>query len=144
MTNRIAVPACQLTVFLIFCQAMVVSGLRAEPFKLSGPGVVLTWDHADGRLRLTQVQCDDQQPLLYSDKETKQAGPGPVGNPLAVVIEQGKYAGRYGMETFRVIKLDRGERQLHAYLSHDTLPLQVAIQVRVEGHEAELPAARPA
>lgn len=74
----------------------------------------MVFDHTGNRLTLVQIQRQADPPLLYSDQLTRQAGPGPVGNPLAVVVQEGKYKGVYGMNTFRVTKLNHDERRLLA------------------------------
>ena len=103
---------------------------------IAGPGLVLSFTHLAARLSLTGVQRQGQPPLLFADAEGKQAGPGPMGNPLAVIVSEGKYAGTYGMDSFRVKEISHTERRLLAYLEHDRLPLLVCIEVEVEGHVA--------
>ena len=87
---------------------------NSTKFTLSGPGVELIFDCAGERLRLLQMQRQDDAPLLYTDAEGAVAGPGPLGNPLAVVVRDGQYAGVYGTEAFRVLELKHDERHLLA------------------------------
>jgi len=100
---------------------------------VSGPGVALTFNYASNRLALTQIQRAGDAPLLFQDKETRRAGAGSVGNPLAVVIREGKFASTNGMTSFRVTKLDHTGQQLRAYLEHDSLPMQIGMEITVEG-----------
>ena len=102
---------------------------------LAGPGLQVVFDYTDDRLMLQQLQRQDDAPLLSAD-DAGTAGPGPVGNPLAVVIGKGQYAGIYGMASFSVASLTHDERHLLAFLVHDTLPMQLLLQVEVDGHVA--------
>jgi len=105
-------------------------------FTLSGPGLVLTFDHSGDRLLLVQMQRVGEPPMLHGEASAGQAGPGPVGNPLAVVIHDGPHAGSYGIGSFRVKKLEKTDTRLLAYLAHDAVPMELAIEVEVEGHVA--------
>jgi hypothetical protein len=122
------------TLLLMAMNPVRLLAAQGERITLAGPGLTVVFDHTGNRLALVQIQRQADPPLLYSDQLTRQAGPGPVGNPLAVVVQEGKYKGVYGMNTFRVTKLNHDERRLLAYLEHDTLPLLVAIEVSVEGN----------
>ncbi len=102
---------------------------------LSSPGLTLDFD-IDHRLSLRQVRRECDRPLLYGDRRCKRNGSGPVGNPLAVVIQDGVHAGIYGIETFTVVKVTRSDRQLLCHLQHDSLPLAAILQIEVEGHVA--------
>lgn len=103
---------------------------------IAGPGLSVRFDYTGDRLALLQVQRGEDAPLLYADRDRRKAGPGPVGNPLAMVIAGGEHAGVHGMDRFKVKQLTSSERRLLAYLEHDALPIQVAIEVEVEGHVA--------
>jgi hypothetical protein len=103
---------------------------------LSGPGLKMTFQYEDRRLGLIQMQRQGDPPLLYSDIQAKDLGSGPTGNPLAVVVRDGKYKGVHGARSFHVTKLDQSERHLLAYLEHDSMPLLVAVDVTIEGNVA--------
>ena len=104
---------------------------------LSGPGLVLTFSHEDDRLTLVQMQRQGGEPILHADAALEQSGAGPVGNPLAVVVvDDGPRAGVWGAGTFRVRRIESDQSHLRAYLDHDELPMQLAIDVAVEGHVA--------
>jgi len=104
--------------------------------EIAGPGLVLTFDYSDDRLALLQTRRHGEEPMLYADGNLKDPGPWAVGNPLSVVIAEGEFAGVYGTDTFRVKKLDHGPSRLLAYLAHDSIPLEMAIEVEVEGNVA--------
>ena len=104
--------------------------------KLAGPGLVLTFDTTGDRLALVQMQNEDQAPVLFADKDLGKNGPGPIGNPFAVVVHGGQFAGIHGVGAFRVKQLDHTESRLLAYLDHETMPMQLALEIEVEGHVA--------
>jgi len=104
--------------------------------RLSGPGLELTFEHAGGRLGLVGMARRGARPMLFSDRRARQAGAGPTGNPLLVIVPEGAHAGRHGMGSFRVTELTADGRRLLAYLAHDAMPLQIALEVEVEGHVA--------
>ena len=105
-------------------------------FMLSGPGLVLTFRHAKGRLCLAGMARRGGRPMLFADKAGRRPGVGPLGGPLLVTIGEGPHAGRHGMDRFRVKQLKHTDRRLLAYLAHDRMPLEVGIEVEVEGHVA--------
>lgn len=109
---------------------------RSETVTLSGPSLTLTFTYQNYRLALMQMQCRGDKPVLYADKAVENAGPGPLGNPLAVVVKEGKYKGAYGMKDFHVTRLNHTETRLLAYLENDSIPLLMAIDVAVEGNVA--------
>jgi hypothetical protein len=104
--------------------------------QLTGPGLTLHFTQTGEHLALSQIQRRDAAPLLYRDPAGTQPGSGPVGNPLAVVIPAGPQAGIHGMDRFRVTQLSHTERRLLAYLRHEALPLELVLEVEVEGHVA--------
>lgn len=108
--------------------------VRPDPtITLSGSGVTLSFNYTRNRLALSQIQRAGEPPLLYEDIGTQRAGAGPVGNPMAVVIREGKFASTNGMASFRVIELHRTEQRLRAYLEHDVIPMQIGMEITVEG-----------
>ncbi|BDI30484.1 hypothetical protein CCAX7_25350 [Capsulimonas corticalis] len=110
---------------------------KPETFQISGPGLTLTFSLSDGRLALAQMQREDGKTLLHCEAEDELAHSGAVGNPLAVIVRRGPGMGqRFGLEAFRITGMSRGERRLLAYFDHETLPLQFALEVSVEGHVA--------
>lgn len=135
---------CTTSVVLAVFQVLLVTSMsslcwgaaQADRITLSGPGLSVTFHHTGNRLALLQLHRQGVPPLLYRDQQTREPGPGPVGNPLAVVIRQGKYKGVFGMDTFHVTRLTHDERRLLAYLEHDAMPLLVAIEISVEGNVA--------
>jgi hypothetical protein len=104
--------------------------------KLTGPGLSLTFARNQSRLALIQMQRRGEAPLLYQDQKTTQAGPGPAGNPLAVIVHQGPFKGVYGMDSFHLTGYEQSESRLLAYLQHDKLPLTVGAEISVEGSVA--------
>lgn len=98
---------------------------------------VLTWRRGETRLSLHQVERRGYSPLLFADAASRQPGAGPVGNPLSVTVLTGDYAGSYAMEAFGVTQLEHTPDRLLAYLSHATLPMQIGIEVTVDGDAVE-------
>lgn len=117
----------------LYCMRMAAGAADTNTFSVAGPGVTLTFRHENERLALTQMQRGEDAPMLYADRNAEQSGAGPVGNPLAVVIRDGKFKGNYGMDSFRVLKLDRTENTLRVFLEHASIPLQVGLNVSVDG-----------
>jgi hypothetical protein len=108
--------------------------LSAAELTLQDAGVQLQFDHTGARLRLLQIRRADGTPLLYADQAVREPGAGPVGNPLAVVVRDGRYQGVYGMERFHVKSLTNSPRRLLVYLAHDEMPLELALEIEVEGN----------
>jgi len=102
--------------------------------RLCGPGLVAEFEHENDRLRLTQIGKQAGPALLHVEGEV--SGPGPLGNPLTLCVRKGIHEGIYGIETFKVKSLTFDEKSLLAYLAHDKLPLELALQVEVEGNVA--------
>ena len=105
----------------------------AGPVAISSAGVTLEFNQSSNRLSLTQIHGPNRTPLLFSERAASAPGAGPVGNPLAVVIRQGRYACTNGMDAFRIVKLDQSESRLRAYLQHDSMPLLIGLDISVEG-----------
>jgi hypothetical protein len=103
---------------------------------LSGPGLQLKFKHDKKRLSLVQVQRKGHAPLLYSDASLGTPGPGPAGNPFAVVLLTGGHAGAFGPDSFAVEELSSTGSRLLATLRHDSLPMSFVMEVEVEGHVA--------
>lgn len=123
-----------LAVSLLQTHAMAAEPAAEQTFQLQNGGVAVGFRLAGGRLALRQIQRPGEPPLLYEDRQTRQAGAGPAGNPLAVVIRQGRFAGTNGMNSFRVVSSVRTPTRLRAYLEHDVLPLQIGMDISVEGN----------
>src|SRR5208283_1495064 len=51
-----------------------------------------------------------------------------------VIVQQGRYKGVYGMGAFHVNKLFAGPRRLLAFIEHDRMPLQISLDIGVEGN----------
>ncbi|HYG34638.1 MAG TPA: hypothetical protein VEC99_07640, partial [Clostridia bacterium] len=100
---------------------------------LTSSSLKVSFISESNRLSLGQIQHGDQAPMLYSDTACQQPGPGAFGNPLALVIREGKFACTNAMEAFQIVKLDSSDQKLTAYLRHDRIPLEVALQVSLEG-----------
>ena len=73
-------------------------------FVLRSPGLSLTFERMDNRLRLLQIRRENDTPLLYRDGKCRTAGAAHIGNPLTVVINDSVHAGIYGIETFIIKK----------------------------------------
>src|SRR5208283_4304631 len=104
------------------------------PIKISDSGIEITFDREGNRLKLTQIQRPGELPILYKDRQTREPGSGAVGNPLSVIVQQGRYKGVYGMGAFHVNKLFAGPRRLLAFIEHDRMPLQISLDIGVEGN----------
>ena len=78
---------------LLFAAAL--PALSAAELTLKDVGVQLQFDRTGDRLRLLQIRRADGTPVLYGDQAVRAPGPGPVGNPLAVVVRDGRYKGVY-------------------------------------------------
>jgi hypothetical protein len=111
-----------------------MADLTQTEITISGPGVSLSFAYRHDRLALTQIQRDGDAPMLFVDRDGAQAGAGPIGNPLSVIILSGEFAGTYGIEAFSVTALTHTDRHILAYLRHATMPMRIAIEVEVEGH----------
>ncbi|MGA2866932.1 MAG: DUF6259 domain-containing protein [Verrucomicrobiota bacterium] len=125
--------------FMLRCTALAQTtpagpaGATPETIQLLGPGLTLTFEQRSQRVLLSSLQSDGV-PLLYADRGRTAPGAGPIGNPLAVVVNSGKFNGIYGANTFRVLKVVRGQNTLLVYQEQETMPLQMVYQVSVEGH----------
>lgn len=111
-----------------------------EHIQLGGPGLGLTFEHKDTPFRLLQIQRSGDEPMLRSDPARRQPGPGPIGNPLALVIRPADPRNSAGqihhLDRFLVDRLEHTRTTLEVYLSHDQLPLNIGLSVTVEGHVA--------
>ena len=105
----------------------------ADVLTIASAGLRLEFKQDGNRLALAQIQRVGDAPLLFRDRGGAEAGAGPVGNPLAVVIRRGRNACTNGMESFRIVKLDRSEARLRAYLEHESIPLLIGLDISVEG-----------
>jgi len=103
----------------------------------SQAGVVVTFERRGLQLSLQQIQRQSQPPLLYSDAAMRTAGPGPAGNPLSVVVPNGPQQGLYGMGSFEVTQLEHSDSRLLTYLRNAKLPLQIGLEIAVEGDVIE-------
>lgn len=103
-------------------------------FKLSGPGLIMTFGNTDDHLQLLQMERSDEIAVLFKDEKCVAAGGGSVGNPLTVVLRTGEYKGVYGMDVLKVDKIEYDESRMLAFLSHDEVPIELAIEISVEGN----------
>jgi hypothetical protein len=100
-------------------------------------GVVLTFERSGLQFSLQQIQRQTQPPILYGDSTMRSAGPGPVGNPLTLVVLNGPQQGTYGMDTFEVTQLEHSPTRLIVYLKNTRLPMQIGLEITVEGDVIE-------
>ena len=103
----------------------------------SEAGVSLRFERRGLRLSLEHIQRQSLPPILYADPATQTAGPGPVGNPLSVVILNGAQQGIYAMDSFDVTRLESSANRLLVYLRNTKLPMQVGLEIGVEGDVVE-------
>jgi hypothetical protein len=100
-------------------------------------GVTLSFERRGLQLSLQQIQRQTQPPILYRDSGMQTAGPGTIGNPLTLVVLNGPQQGTYGMDTFEVTQLEHSPSRLMVYLKNARLPLQVGLEITVEGDVIE-------
>jgi hypothetical protein len=103
----------------------------------TGAGAMLTFERRGLQLSLQQIQRHSQPPILYRDSAMQASGAGAVGNPLTLVILTGPQQGTYGMETFELTQLDHSPARLLAYLKNTRLPMQIGLEITVEGDVIE-------
>ena len=103
----------------------------------SQAGVVVTFERRGLQLSLIQIQRQALPPMLYSDTAMRTAGPGPAGNPLSLVVPSGPQQGLYGMDSFEVTQLEHSDSRLLAYLRNAKLPMQIGLEIAVEGDVIE-------
>ncbi|MCX6629625.1 MAG: DUF6259 domain-containing protein, partial [Candidatus Solibacter sp.] len=97
----------------------------SSPIVISEGAVQVAFQREANRLKLVRIQSPGETPFAQG---------GSVGNPLAVVVPGGKYKGVYGMDTFRVNRLFTGPRRLLAFVEHDSMPMQISLDISVEGN----------
>ncbi|HLH02949.1 MAG TPA: DUF6259 domain-containing protein [Bryobacteraceae bacterium] len=127
---------CSLPLLTIVLTLLASGSAAAEPIVIGGPALKLEFTNDNSRLLLVQMRKGDDRPLLFRDGDGKTPGPGPVGNPFAIVIRNGPHKGQWGPASFRVLKLQTANDCLIAYLAHDELPLALILEVSVEGSVA--------
>ena len=93
----------------------------------------LTWRRRGATLALQQMERRGLPPVLYADAALRHAGASAIGNPLHVIILTGAYAGSYPMSAFSLTHLDHTADRLLAYLQHPAVPMQIGLEVTVEG-----------
>jgi hypothetical protein len=103
----------------------------------SAAGVTLTFERRGLQLQLQQIQRQAHPPMLYGDAAAHTAGPGPVGNPLTLVVLSGPQQGIYGMDSFELTRLEHSSSRLLAYLRNTKVPMQIGLEISVEGDVVE-------
>ena len=104
----------------------------AHAWSPANPNIVLT----DGGIEVA-FACDGERIRLVRigrPGETPFVRNGQIGNPLVVVVLQGRYTGVHGMETFHINKRFDGDRRLLLFLEHDHMPMQLSLDISVEGN----------
>ena len=94
-----------------------------ETQQVQDGGVQVVFQRNANRLKLARVGQPGETPVVQG---------GSVGNPLAVVVTDGKYKGVYGMDAFHVNRLFIGPRRLLAFLEQDSMPMQISLDISVE------------
>jgi len=84
-------------------------------------------------LKLEQIQQQHHPAILYTDSALVQSGPGPIGNPLALVIWSGAHQGTYDLDSFNLTGSDHTSSRFLGYFHHPKVPMQFGMEVSVEG-----------
>ncbi len=97
----------------------------SDHLRLSDAGVQISFRRDANRLMLLRIERPAETPFVDD---------GEVGNPFAAVVPQGRFAGVHSMSAFHVNRLYVGARRLLAFLEHDLMPMQVSLDISVEGN----------
>lgn len=104
-----------------------------EMIHLSTGTLTVSFERSGLQLKLLQIAPYRREPILYGDSASNQAGAAGSGNPLSVHLLGGPKQGVYGMKAFSLTQLKTTSSNLLAYISHHDVPLQMALEVIVEG-----------
>src|ERR1035437_1654599 len=131
---------CLLLVVALFNAKLVCASAQAaaatERYSIGQSSLQIVFVQENDRLRLTGLGRRDESPMLYADVQMHEAGAGPLGNPLAIIIREGAHKGIYGMDSFHLLQSSHTSDRVLAYLAHDTLPILLALDISVEGNVA--------